>query len=81
MPSASTSAGTAATGGSRVNDELREKFRIRDHIGVISGLVLGIAAFAFVVALAVMGDEAAVTLLVVIVVGVGLIALGTRLRG
>jgi hypothetical protein len=64
-----------------VNDELREKFRIRDHIGVISGLVLGIAAFAFVVALAVMGDEAAVTLLVVIVVGVGLIALGTRLRG
>jgi hypothetical protein len=81
MPSVSTSAGTAATEGSRVNDELREKFQLRDHIGVISGLALGTAAFAFVVALAAMGDEAAVTLLVVIAVGVGLIALGTRLRG
>jgi len=28
-----------------------------------------------------MGDEQAVTLLVVIVVGIGLIALGTRMRG
>ncbi len=64
-----------------MNDELREKFQLRDHIGVISGLALGAVAFAFVVALAVMGDEAALTLLVVIVVGVGLIALGTRLRG
>jgi hypothetical protein len=64
-----------------VNDEPREKFRIRDHIGVISGLFLGAVAFAFVVALAVMGDEAAVTLLVVIVVGIGLIAIGTRMRG
>ncbi|MGD0440996.1 MAG: hypothetical protein ABSB52_10260 [Acidimicrobiales bacterium] len=64
-----------------MNDEPREKFRIRDHIGVISGLFLGAVAFAFVVALAVMGDEAAVTLLVVIVVGIGLIAIGTRMRG
>jgi hypothetical protein len=64
-----------------VNGAPREKFRIRDHIVVISGLLLGTVAFLFVVALAVMGDEAAVTLLVVIVVGIGLIALGTRMRG
>ena len=38
-------------------------------------------AFLSVVALAVIGDEAAVTLLVVMVVGFGLIALGTRMRG
>jgi len=64
-----------------VNEQAREPFRIRDHIGVISGLVLGGIAFSFVVALAVMGDEAAVALLVVIVVGLGLVALGTRMRG
>jgi hypothetical protein len=64
-----------------VSDESRAPFRVRDHIGVISGLMLGGIAFAFVVVLAVMGDEAAVTLLVVAVVGIGLIALGTRMRG
>ena len=61
--------------------ESRAKFRIRDHIGVISGLLLGAIALLSVVALAVIGDEAAVTLLVVMVVGIGLIALGTRMRG
>jgi hypothetical protein len=64
-----------------VNDESSVRFRIRDHIGVISGLFLGGAAFLSVVALAAMGDEQALTLLVVIVVGIGLIALGTRMRG
>ena len=64
-----------------MNDESRVEFRIRDHIGVISGLFLGAVAFLSVVAFAVMGVEAAVTLLVVIVVGIGLIALGTRMRG
>jgi hypothetical protein len=64
-----------------VSDELRVRFRVRDHIGVISGLFLGGVAFLSVLALAIMGDEQAVTLLVVIVVGIGLIALGTRMRG
>jgi len=59
----------------------RVRFRVRDHIGVISGLFLGGVAFLSVLALAIMGDEQAVTLLVVIVVGIGLIALGTRMRG
>lgn len=59
----------------------RTPFRIRDHIGVISGLFLGSLAFVLVVILAILGDEQAVTLLAVVVVGLGLIALGTRLRG
>jgi len=64
-----------------VSDESRVRFRVRDHIGVISGLFLGGVAFLSVLALAIMGDEQAVTLLVVIVVGIGLIALGTLMRG
>ena len=63
-----------------MNEEAREPFRIRDHIGVISGLFLGFIAFAFLVMLAVMGDEPAITLLVAIVVLVALISLGARMR-
>jgi hypothetical protein len=63
-----------------LNEEVREPFRIRDHIGVISGLFLGFIAFAFVVLLAIKGFEPAITLLVVLVVGVLLIALGARMR-
>jgi len=64
-----------------MSDDPREPFRIRDHIGVISGIILASIAFLAVVALALLGDEQALTLLVVIVVGLGLIALGTRMRG
>lgn len=63
-----------------MNDHMREPFRLRDHIGVISGLFLGFIAFCLVVLLAVKGFEPAVTLLVVVVVGVLLIALGARMR-
>ncbi|MGA3215784.1 MAG: hypothetical protein ABSD97_08875 [Acidimicrobiales bacterium] len=63
-----------------MNDQAREPFRIRDHIGVISGLFLGFIAFAFVVAIAIMGDEPAVTLLVAFVVVVALISVGARMR-
>jgi hypothetical protein len=64
-----------------VSDEPREPFRIRDHIGMISGIILGAIALLAVLSLALLGDEQATTLLVVIVVGLGLIALGTRMRG
>jgi hypothetical protein len=64
-----------------VSDEPREPFRIRDHIGMILGIILGGIAVLAVLALALLGDEQAVTLLVVIVVGLGLIALGTRMKG
>ena len=63
-----------------MNDQAREPFRIRDHIGVISGLFLGFIAFAFVVAIAIMGDEPAITLLVAFVVVVALISVGARMR-
>ena len=63
-----------------MNEQAREPFRIRDHIGVISGLFLGFIAFAFVVAIAIMGDEPAVTLLVAFVVVVALISVGARMR-
>jgi hypothetical protein len=64
-----------------MSDNSREPFRIRDHIGMISALFLGAVAFLAVLALALLGDEQAVTLLIVIVVGLSLIALGTRMRG
>jgi hypothetical protein len=63
-----------------VSDVPREPFRIRDHIGMIVGLLLGGLAFLGIVALAVLGFEPAFGLLVVVAVGIGLIALGTRLR-
>lgn len=64
-----------------MSDEPREPFRIRDHIGMISGIILGAIALLAVLSLALLGDEQATTLLVVIIVGLGLIALGTRMRG
>lgn len=62
-----------------MSDE-RTPFRLRDHVGVLSGLLLGLIAFLFLVYLAVRGFEPAVTLLVVLVVGIALVAVGTRLR-
>ena len=64
-----------------MSDESREPLRIRDHVGVISGLFLAGIALLLVLALAIKGYEPAITLVVVIVVFFGLIALGTRMRG
>ena len=59
----------------------REPFRLWDHIGRISGVVLGLAVAAFLVVLAVAGDPQALGIIVVVVVGVALIYLGGRLHG
>ena len=56
-------------------------FRVRDHIGVIAGVALGLFVLAFLVLLAFAGDPNAVAILVVVVVGVALIALGAQMRG
>ncbi|MGC9961940.1 MAG: hypothetical protein ABSE47_08565 [Acidimicrobiales bacterium] len=56
-------------------------WRLWDHIGMISGVLLGLALFAFLVVLAVAGDPQAFGLVVVIVVGVALIYFGGRLHG
>ena len=45
---------------------------------MISGILLGLAVFAFLVVLAVAGDQQALGLVVVIVVGVALIYFGGR---
>ena len=63
-----------------MSEQVREPFRIRDHIGVISGLFLGLIALLMVVLLAIKGFQPAVTLLVVAVVGVLLISVGARMR-
>jgi hypothetical protein len=52
-----------------------------DHIGRISGIVLGLLAFSFLVLLATLGWSPALTIVVVLVIGVAMIALGGRLRG
>ncbi|HXY43039.1 MAG TPA: hypothetical protein VEH29_02525 [Acidimicrobiales bacterium] len=55
--------------------------RLWDHIGVISGVVLGLVVLAFVVVLAEAGDPGALQVIVVVVVGVALIYFGGRLHG
>jgi hypothetical protein len=54
--------------------------RARDHVGVLSGMVLGLAALTLLLVLAIDGVEAARTLLIVPAVGVGLIAIGSWMR-
>jgi hypothetical protein len=49
------------------------------HIGMISGVILGLIVFAFVAFLAIKGYEPAITLIIFIVGFFGLIALGGRL--
>jgi hypothetical protein len=52
-----------------------------EHIGRLTGLLLGLVALAFVVLLASLGWAPAYGILVVLVVGVALIALGGRMHG
>lgn len=52
-----------------------------DHIGRISGILLGLVAFAFLVVLAAVGWPPAYGLLVLAVVGVAMIAVGGRIKG
>lgn len=62
-------------------EEEPEPWRLWDHIGRISGVVLGLLLFALLVLLAVAGDPAALAIIVVVLVGIGLIYLGGRLHG
>lgn len=52
-----------------------------NHIGRISGVILGLVFIAFLAFLAVAGYEPALALLVVLVAGVLLVSLGSQLRG
>jgi hypothetical protein len=59
----------------------RPQWRLWDHIGVISGVLLGLILLGFLVLLAALGDPDALSLLVVLVVGVALIVFGGKLHG
>lgn len=59
----------------------RERWRLWDHIGVISGVFLGLVALGILLVIAAAGDPGAFGILVVIVVGVGLIYFGGQLHG
>jgi hypothetical protein len=59
----------------------REPFRLWDHIGVISAVVLGLVVLGFLVLLAAAGYEAALAVIVVLVAGIAFIFLGGRTRG
>jgi uncharacterized membrane protein HdeD (DUF308 family) len=57
------------------------RWRLRDHIGVVSGVVLGLVALAVLVLIAAAGDPGALGILVVIVIGIALIFFGSQLHG
>lgn len=52
-----------------------------DHIGRLTGLFLGLCAFAFIVLLASLGWTPAYALVVVVLIGMALIIVGGRMRG
>jgi len=52
-----------------------------DHIGRLSGIVLGVVAFALLVLLAALGWPPAFGLVVVIVIGLVMIVVGGRIKG
>lgn len=56
-------------------------FRLWDHVGMISGAVLGVIVLGFLVVLAAAGDPAALAVIVVVVAGVALVYFGGRLHG
>jgi hypothetical protein len=56
-------------------------WRLWDHIGMISGTVLGLMAMGFLLVVALGGGAGGIGLIVVIVVGVALIYFGGRMHG
>lgn len=57
------------------------RFRIRDHIGMISGFALGLFVLVLLVFLAFAGDPSASGILIVAVVGIVLVVVGVQLQG
>jgi hypothetical protein len=58
----------------------RQPWRLRDHIGVISGIVLGLVALGILLLIAAAGDPGAFGILAVVVIGVALIFFGGQLH-
>ena len=66
---------------SEATGDARTPWRLWDHIGVLSGWVLGLAFVALLGILAAAGDPAVIAVLVTIVIGVAMIFLGLKMRG
>lgn len=64
-----------------VGERDREPWHLRDHIGIVSGLLLGLIALGVLVLLAAAGDPGAIGILVVLVIGIALIYFGAQLHG
>jgi 4-hydroxybenzoate polyprenyltransferase len=58
-----------------------ERSWLYNHIGRLSGTVLGLLVMLFIALLAINGYEPAITLLVIIVAGFLMISIGGKLRG
>lgn len=71
----------AAPRGEETGAPERRAWRFGDHVGVLSGLLLGLVALILLVVLAAAGDPSALAILVVIVIGIALIYLGGKLHG
>lgn len=61
----------------------RVPWRVRDHIGILSGIALGAAALFFLLIIATngTGGQGALEVIVVVVIGITLIAVGNQMRG
>jgi hypothetical protein len=70
-----------ASGEAVAETETVAPWRLWDHIGVISGVVLGLMVLGFLIVLAVAGDPDAISLIVVAVAGVALIGFGGKMHG
>ncbi|MGO9558463.1 MAG: hypothetical protein ACLPQS_13030 [Acidimicrobiales bacterium] len=58
-----------------------ETWRLWDHIGVISGVTLGMIALGFLLFVALAGDPAAFAIVVTVVIGTALIFVGGQMHG
>lgn len=58
-----------------------QPWHLADHIGVVSGIALGLIALAVLVLLAAAGDPGALGILVVLVIGIALIYFGGQMHG
>jgi O-antigen ligase len=65
----------------RGEPDTRVKWRLWDHIGMISGTILGLIALAFLIVVALGGGAGGTGVIVVIVAGVALVYFGGRMHG
>jgi sterol desaturase/sphingolipid hydroxylase (fatty acid hydroxylase superfamily) len=63
------------------SDTDTQQWRLWDHIGVISGVTLGVIALGFLLFVSLAGDPAAFAIVVTVVIGTALIFVGGQMHG